>query len=123
MRIRPFSRVTAKLRSGILLLVLGAGVLELHTACQKKATSNDPKVARGQILFSAHCISCHNANTALDGALGPAIKGSSLELVEARVLRGEYPAGYNPKRPTHIMQKLPLTEENVADIVAYLNTP
>jgi hypothetical protein len=59
----------------------------------------------------------------VDGAVGPAIKGSALELVQARVLRGEYPAGYAPKRSTHIMQRLPLTEENVEAIHAFLNAP
>ena len=101
-----------------------ACVLQLWTACGKRQPeTGDPKVVAGHGQFLAHCIACHNANPALDGSLGPAIKGSSLELLQARVLRGEYPAGYTPKRQTHIMVKLPLTEEDVANVHAYLNAP
>jgi len=103
------------------LTSLPASALQLWTACGKKAPPDDPKVVRGQVLFFANCISCHNGNPAFDGTLGPAIKGSALELVQARVLRGEYPPGYTPKRTTRIMQKLPLTEANVDDIHAFLN--
>jgi len=116
-----FSKLTFALPTGLILLALLACVLEFATACNKKESSVDPQVVRGQMLFTTNCISCHNSNPELDGSLGPAISGSPLELVQARVLRGEYPAGYNPKRPTHIMPRLPLTEANVADIVAYLN--
>ena len=34
-----------------------------------------------------------------DGSVGPAVAGASRELIEAKVLRGEYPPGYTPKRP------------------------
>jgi len=101
-----------------------ACVLQVWTACNKKeAAGGDPEVAAGRSLFLAHCISCHNVDPSRDGSLGPAIKGSPLELVQARVLRGEYPPGYAPKRTTHIMVKLPLTEEDVAKIHKFLNAP
>ena len=103
-----------------------ACALQLFSACGKKAASvpdADPKVTAGRAIFLSHCIACHNVNPALDGSLGPAIKGSALELVQARVLRGEYPPGYAPKRQTHIMVKLPLTEDDVANVHAFLNAP
>jgi len=74
-------------------------------------------------LFVNKCIACHNPDPSQDGTLGPAIKGSNAELVKARVMRGEYPAGYTPKRATHIMVKLPLEESDVAAVAAYLNAP
>ena len=77
---------------------------------------------KGRTIYSLHCISCHNPNPAKDGSLGPALQGSSLELLTARVIHGEYPPGYTPKRPTHIMQKLPLTEDEVKALHAYLNS-
>ena len=45
-----------------------------------------------------------------DGSLGPAVAGASLELLTARVLRAEYPAGYTPKRETRVMVPLPHLE-------------
>ncbi len=105
------------------LSALAACVLQVGTACNKKDANADPKAMRGRVVFAANCIACHNANPSLDGTLGPAIKGSSLELLQARVLHGEYPPGYSPKRTTRIMQKLPLTEANVADLHAFLNAP
>jgi mono/diheme cytochrome c family protein len=98
-----------------------ACALQIWTACGQKDTHQDPKVKLGQVVYFANCVTCHNGNPAFDGTLGPAIKGSSLELVQARVLRGEYPPGYSPKRPTKIMQKLPLTAENVDNLHAFLN--
>jgi mono/diheme cytochrome c family protein len=104
-------------------LFLVAAILQIQMACNKKDQNTDPKILRGRIVYAANCISCHSTNPALDGPLGPSIKGSSLELVEARVLRGEYPPGYAPKRTTKMMQKLPLTQENVQDLHAFLTAP
>lgn len=100
-----------------------ASILQVLSACGRKRVSGDPEVEAGRALFMAHCIACHNPDPSRDGSLGPAIKGSPLELVRARVLRGEYPPGYVPKRPTRIMVKLPLTEEDVARIQKFLNAP
>lgn len=105
------------------LAFAAACVLQIVSACGKKQETGDPEVNAGRALFMAHCISCHNVDPSRDGSLGPAIKGSPLELVQARVLRGEYPAGYVPKRNTRIMVKLPLTEEDVAKIHKFLNAP
>jgi mono/diheme cytochrome c family protein len=103
---------------------LVACALQLWAACNKKeAAGGDTDVAMGRAIFMSHCIACHNADPSRDGALGPAIKGSSLELVQARVMRGEYPPGYTPKRASHIMVKLPITEEDVAKIHKFLNAP
>jgi hypothetical protein len=57
-----------------------------------------------------------------DGALGPAIAGSSFALLEARVLRSEYPEGYAPKRPTRVMVALPHLEARLVELEAYLNS-
>jgi len=48
------------------------------------------------------------------------VKGSSRELLEARVLRGEYPPGYTPKRDTAIMQPVPQLARTIPDLAAYL---
>jgi mono/diheme cytochrome c family protein len=100
-----------------------ACALQLWTACRKQDPNADPKVVMGRGVYLSNCIACHNMNPERDGSLGPAIKGSALDLLQARVLRGEYPPGYSPKRPTKIMVKLPLMEADVEAVHAYLNAP
>ncbi len=102
---------------------LAACVLQLLGCDKKEAPGVDPKIRQGRTLYSLHCTACHNADPTRDGKLGPAIKGSAHALIEARVLRAEYPAGYSPKRPTHIMPKLPLVAEDVDALHAFLNAP
>lgn len=115
----PIPRRLAGMTASLFLL---ACILQIGTSCAKKEADKnaDPKVTAGRGLFLSHCISCHNVDPARDGSLGPAIKGSSLELIRARVLHGEYPPGYTPKRSTRIMVALPMTEEDVVNIQAYL---
>jgi mono/diheme cytochrome c family protein len=125
----PQGRLSVSKRSGLMgralaLAFAAACMLQILSACgEKKPQTGDPKVIAGRGVFLARCISCHSSNPGLDGPLGPAIKGSSLELLQARVLRGEYPPGYTPKRATKIMVKLPLNEADVANLHAYLTAP
>ena len=94
--------------------------LALLAGCGKSAPRTEAQ--QGQTIYSLHCTACHNPNPKQDGSLGPALAGSSLDMLLARVMRGEYPPGYAPKRSTHIMQPLPLTEEEVKSLHAYLNS-
>jgi mono/diheme cytochrome c family protein len=75
---------------------------------------------RGRQVYLAQCITCHNSDPSKNGPLGPAIKGSSRELLEARVLRGTYPPGYTPKRGTAIMQPMPQLASAIPDLAAFL---
>ena len=77
---------------------------------------------RGRKFFRYICAVCHNgANPHANGIQGPAVAGSSTELLEAKVLRGVYPQGYQPKRNTALMQKLPfITREQIGDLAAFL---
>ncbi len=75
---------------------------------------------RGRLVYLAQCAVCHNSDPSKDGPLGPAVKGSSVELLEARVVRGVYPPGYKPKRGTAIMQPMPHLARNIPDLAAFL---
>lgn len=79
-------------------------------------------VAAGRSVYNANCIACHSMNPAQDGALGPAVAGSSLELLEARILRAEYPEGYEPKRGSRVMVALPHLEPKLPELAAYLES-
>ena len=79
-------------------------------------------VEAGRVAFNANCIACHAMDPTQDGALGPAVSGASLELLQARVLRSEYPEGYTPKRPSRLMVPLPHLEPRLPELAAYLNS-
>jgi mono/diheme cytochrome c family protein len=80
----------------------------------------DALVARGRQIYLAQCIQCHNANPAIPGPVGPAVKGASRELLEAKIIRGEYPPGYTPKRPTKVMPPQPTLAPDIPALAAYL---
>lgn len=75
---------------------------------------------RGRQVFIAQCVSCHNSDPSKDGPLGPAVKGSSRALLEARVLHATYPPGYAPKRDSKVMPARPDLRESIPDLAAYL---
>jgi len=75
---------------------------------------------RGKQVYLAECIACHHSDPAKDGPLGPAVKGSSQELLEAKILRGSYPPGYTPKRPTALMPPMPKLAAKMPDLAAFL---
>lgn len=79
-------------------------------------------VEAGRGTYNGNCIACHSVDPTQDGALGPAVSGSSLELLTARILHSEYPEGYTPKRPSRLMVPLPHLEERLPELEAYLNS-
>ena len=80
----------------------------------------DPALARGEALYRNICQVCHNSDPNVPGVLGPAIAGAPLELLEAKVLRGEYPTGYTPARDTKQMPQFTYLEPQLADVAAFL---
>ena len=101
-----------------LTVALGLGALAGLAGCTGSGPGNAAE--RGRQVYQANCTSCHASDPAKDGPLGPAVKGSSRELLEARILRGGYPSGYTPKRPSTVMQPLLNLAGTVADLAAYL---
>ena len=71
--------------------------------------------SKGKGIYFSVCISCHNANPKLPGAVGPDVYGSSMDLLTHRVLLGKYPEGYKPKR---VGQQMPVFEDLKDDIPA-----
>ena len=85
--------------------------------------SPEEMIEAGRSVYNANCIACHSVDPTQDGALGPAVAGSSLTLLEARVLRAEYPEGYEPNRKTRVMVALPHLEPRLPELAAYLDSP
>lgn len=96
----------------------------LFTACQSDVNSEkqvDPLFKKGQQSYQANCIACHHPNPELDGSIAPAVAGSSKELLEARILRAEYPAGYTPKRDSKVMVAMPQLSNDIEALFIFLN--
>ncbi len=98
---------------------LVAAVLATLAACTSEP-ARSPEAERGRQVFQSQCTTCHNTDPAQSGPVGPAVKGSSRELIEAKVVRGAYPPGYTPKRPTAVMPPNPAIAGDVDALAAFL---
>ena len=114
-----------KMQKLVLTLAVCAA-LALTSACGKDEGTQEvkgPNPDRGRRLYIATCIVCHNTDPSKPGSQGPPIKGSSLELLEAKVLHKRYPPGYKPQRNTKAMPTYPQLRKRIADVAAYLAQP
>lgn len=101
------------------LTLIGAAAALALSACQGEKLS--PQAERGRQIYTSQCTACHAFDPAQPGAVGPELKGSSRELLQAKVLSGTYPAGYKPKRPTSVMPpQAQLTPADVDGLAAFL---
>lgn len=112
---RTPSRWRLRRRAGALLLVVAA-----LAGCTESGTTRDPAAERGRQIYLAQCISCHNVDPSLPGAVGPPVRGSSQDLLEAKLGRGTYPPGYTPKRTTAVMPPQPGLAPDVPNLAAFL---
>lgn len=87
-----------------------------------RVLSSKELIEAGRSAYNANCIACHSLDPTQDGALGPAVAGASFALLEARVLRAEYPEAYQPKRTTRVMIALPHLEPRLVELTAYLES-
>ena len=74
----------------------------------------------GLRAYRSTCTACHHLDPGRDGPTGPAVACASLDLLEARILRGEYPPGYAPKRDTRWMPAQPFLADRIPGLAAYL---
>ena len=110
--------VSVKILALVLTIIWLAGCSK-----ESKDSSNSEKDAdakRGRAVYLANCVACHNNDPSKDGPIGPAIKGSSKELIESRVLSTSYPPNYKPKRPTKVMPQFPFLKDEIPYLAAYL---
>lgn len=108
MRVEPFVAIA------VVLMLGGCG------EDSKTPSAGDGDASRGKQVYLAQCIACHNPDPSKPGALAPAVKGASRELLEARVVSGSYPPGYKPKRETSVMKPMPHLASAVPDLAAFL---
>jgi mono/diheme cytochrome c family protein len=95
-----------------------AALLAATAGCSESGLS--PSAERGRQVYLAQCTACHHTDPAQPGAIGPAVKGASRELLEAKVVQGTYPPSYAPKRPTKVMVPMPQVAPELAALADYL---
>jgi mono/diheme cytochrome c family protein len=75
---------------------------------------------RGRQIYLAQCSACHHPDPSQAGPLGPPVKGASRALLEAKLLRGTYPPGYTPRRPTTVMPPQPALASEIPALADFL---
>jgi mono/diheme cytochrome c family protein len=102
--------------------VVAATLLLTFAACSGGDADGDTAEARGEKVYKQVCATCHGASPTEAGTVGPAIAGSSAELIEAKLVHNDYPPGYEPKRNTKLMVPMPHLAGAVPDLAAYLQS-
>jgi mono/diheme cytochrome c family protein len=102
------------------IVALVIAVVATLAACSESPSPAGANVERGRQIYLAQCIACHNSDPAVAGPVGPPVKSSPRELLESKVLKGTYPPGYAPKRPTTLMPLQPALEPEIGNLAAFL---
>ena len=101
-------------------VALALGLASLAVAGCSDQRAQSPAAQRGRQVYLAQCTACHSPDPSQAGAVGPPLKGSSRDLLEAKLLRGTYPSGYAPKRPTAIMPQQPQVAPDIPALAEFL---
>jgi mono/diheme cytochrome c family protein len=101
-------------------LALPFALVALACSAGEEKSPDAALAARGAQVYRGNCTACHALDPTQVGPVGPAIAGSSLTLLEAKVLRNEYPPGYTPQRDTKAMIPLVHLAPELPALAAYL---
>lgn len=75
---------------------------------------------KGREAYMKSCMPCHGPDPAVDGPVGPKIKGATPALLAARVLLAAYPPGFTPARLTKLMPPMPHLQGELAHLAKFL---
>ena len=103
-------------------LIVAAALAGAWGCSDGAPVSDDPLVARGRMVYVSACIACHNTDPTRAGSVAPALAGASEELLEWKVLRGEYPPGYQAKQVSGVMPRFTNLKDDIGALAAYLGT-
>ena len=106
----------------IIYLIIFIFLLSCTNKSPTAADQPNPQqlLQRGKLIYNLNCIACHNSDPDQVGTVGPAIKGSSKELLEAKILHATYPTAYKAKRDSKLMPTLPILEKEISALEAFL---
>ena len=96
-------------------------LLSALAACSQNDPSLSDSANRGRAVYLSFCVQCHHYYDPFQpGTQGPAVARASLELLEAKILRGTYPEGHEPAESTREMPIQPHLKARIPDLHAYL---
>lgn len=113
----------------LVILLIALVAVGIFVATRTEDEVGMPKTAFevGKRMYRSICIACHHPDPSKQygtaAAFGPPIAGSTLELLEMRVLSTSYPKGYKPKRNTQLMTTFKMTDAQLAGLHTYVNHP
>jgi mono/diheme cytochrome c family protein len=87
------------------------------SAVQVIAAAPAGDAANGKKLYAANCAACHGA-TGTEGGVGPSLKGEKSKKNQAAAVAWIK----NPKAPMPKLFPSPLSEKDVNDVAAYVET-
>jgi mono/diheme cytochrome c family protein len=102
------------------MIVLAPAIAVVLAGCSDTGSAPNPAAERGRQVYLAQCTACHNSDPAQAGPVGPPLKGAAPAVLEAKVVRGTYPPGYAPKRPTSLMPPQPALAPEIPALAAFL---
>jgi mono/diheme cytochrome c family protein len=107
----------------VIAVIIIMVVITLTWSAEASSTATEPTIEEGQKIYQLICVACHDPDPNVDrvgGTYGPPIAGSSLKLLELRVLGTVYPEGYTPKRDTNLMTPFPLNRTQIGSLHLFL---
>ena len=79
-------------------------------------------IERGRMVYFANCVSCHNNNPKKPGSIGPEVYGVSIDVLTQKIVSGNYPENYRPKRKSKIMPSMPHLNKEISNLHAFINS-
>ena len=90
------------------------------------ASPTQAEIDKGRRIYFSNCISCHNKDPNLKGAIGPEIINVPYEVLESKILTGKYPEklppGFIPKRKTKLMKPIPKIKDDIKALHAWIES-
>lgn len=90
------------------------------------AFAQNAEIEKGQRLYRANCLQCHNRDPNLKGAIGPEVVDAPLEVMTSKIMTSHYPnplpKGFVPKRKSHAMRAIPKLKNDIPAIWAYVQS-
>ena len=79
-------------------------------------------IEKGRMVYFANCVSCHNNNPKKPGSIGPEVYGVSIDVLTKKIVSGEYPENYRPKKTSKIMPSMPHLSKDISNLHAFINS-
>ena len=89
---------------------------------QKNSVALTNDIEKGRTVYFANCVSCHNNNPKKAGSIGPVVYGVPIDVLTQKIVSGEYPENYRPKRTSKIMPLMPHLNSQISNLYAFINS-